>query len=455
MNGYGGYGYERKSYKGKIFLFLLLIFLLGAGYAYFRGILNFSPPEFVFDEEPKYIGTKSKITFKVKDDKPGLKEVKVYVIQYDKDITLLEDKDIKKGIKEKEYQIEIPSRRLGLKEGKAKLVFVAKDSSFLSNEKTIEKQVEVDLSPPALSILSSPGSIINGGAGFVFYRVSPDVVKTGIMVGNLSFKCFNGIFTDNRIYGCAFPYPYYWKRKKAIVVYAEDKAGNRVTNSINYYFKRVKYRRPIINIDDNFIESKVRPLSDKDIKDPAQLFRYVNVEIRKRDEEQIHNITKNVSIVEPLFKGAFQQLKNSSMLGGFADYRKYRYKGRIIKGADAYHKGMDFASIKNAPVHAANNGVVVFTGFLGIYGNSVIIEHGMGIFTLYSHLSEIYVKEGDKVDKKTVIARTDTTGLAKGDHLHFGVLIQGLEVHPIEWLDPKWISTRFARPYKRIQINYR
>ncbi len=454
MNGYGRYGYERKSYKGKIFLFFLVIFLVAAGYGYFKGIINFSPPEFEFKEEPKYIGTKTKLTFKVKDDKPGLKEVSVYVIQHDKDIKLLEDKDIKEGINQKDYVVEIPSRKLGLKEGKAKLLFVAKDTSLLGNETSLEKEVEVDLSPPSLSILSAPGSVMNGGAGFIFYRVSPDVVKTGVNVGELSFKCFNGMFSDNRIYGCAFPYPYYWKKKKAIVVYAEDKAGNRVSNSINYYFKKVRYKRPIINIDDNFIESKVRPLSDKDIEDPAELFRYVNVEIRKRDEEQIHNITKNVSVVEPLFKGAFQQLKNSKMLGGFADYRKYRYKGRIIKGADAYHKGMDFASIKNAPVNAANNGVVVFTGFLGIYGNSVIIEHGMGIFTLYSHLSEIYVKEGDKVNKKTIIGRTDTTGLAKGDHLHFGVLVQGLEVHPIEWLDPRWISSRFARPYKKIQINY-
>ncbi len=453
MNGYG-YGYERKSYKGKIFLFLLIISAVAFGYAYFKGIIDFSSPEISFDKDIKYIGTRSKISFKVSDGKPGLKEVSVYIVQYDKDIKLLEDKDISKAIKQKEYQIEIPSRKLGLKEGKAKLIFVAKDSSILGNQVSITKEVEVDLSPPALSILSSPGSIMNGGAGFIFYRVSPDVVKTGINVGELSFNCYNGMFSDKRIYGCAFPYPYYWSRKKAIVVYAEDRAGNRVTNSISYYFKKVRYRRPVINIDDNFIESKVRPLSDRDIENPAELFRYVNVEIRKRDEEQIHRITSQVSIVEPLFKGAFQQLKNSSMLGGFADYRKYRYRGKIIKGADAYHKGMDFASIKNAPVNAANNGVVVFTGFLGIYGNSIIIEHGMGIFTLYSHLSEIYVKEGDKVDKKTVIARTDTTGLAKGDHLHFGVLVQGLEVHPIEWLDPKWISSRFARPYKRIQINY-
>ncbi len=440
--------------KGKFILFILIVLLGIGGYQYLKGTINFSSPEVKFEKQPDYIGTRTELNFKVKDDKPGIKEVVVYIIQNNKNINLLEDKNIPSALKEKEYKVEINTRRLGLREGQAKLVIKAVDTSLLKNETNLVKDVYIDLSPPSLSILSSPASMINGGAGFVFYRVSNDVIKTGVKVGNLEFRCFNGIVSDPNIYGCAFPYPYYWNRKKAIVVYAEDKAGNKVTNSLNYYFKKVKYRKSVINISRDFIETKVRPLSDKDIADPAELFRYVNVEIRKKDEDQIHEITSNITIVEPMFSGAFKQLKNSKMLGGFADYRKYRYKGRIIKGADAYHKGMDFASIKNAPVNAANDGIVAFTGFLGIYGNSVIIEHGMGVFTLYSHLSEIYVKEGEKVDKSTVVGRTDSTGLAKGDHLHFGVLVQGLEVHPIEWIDPKWIRTRFTTQYKKVQNMY-
>ncbi|RMD46524.1 MAG: M23 family metallopeptidase, partial [Aquificota bacterium] len=172
------------------------------------------------------------------------------------------------------------------------------------------------------------------------------------------------------------------------------------------------------------------------------------------NEDEIHKITRKVKLFKPMFHGKFLQLKNSKMLGGFADYRKYKYKGKIINGADAYHKGMDFASIKNAPVQAANDGIVRFVGFLGIYGNSIIIEHGMGVFTLYSHLAESKVKEGDTVVKGQEIGITDTTGLAKGDHLHFGVLVQGLEVHPIEWLDRRWIKTRFENEYNRIKKLY-
>ena len=440
--------------KGKFILFIVVVLLGIGGYQYLKGTINFSSPEIKFENKPDYIGTRTELNFKVVDDKPGLKEVQVYIIQNNKNISLLEDKNIPSSLKEKEYKVEINTRRLGLREGQAKLVIKAVDTSLLKNETNLVKDVYIDLSPPSLSILSSPASMINGGAGFVFYRVSSDVVKTGVNVGDLKFKCFNGVVSDPNIYGCAFPYPYYWSRKKAIVVYAEDKAGNKVTNSLNYYFKRVRYKRSIINISRDFIETKVRPLSDRDIADPAELFRYVNVEIRKKDEAQIHEIASNVTVVEPMFRGSFKQLKNSKMLGGFADYRKYRYKGRIIKGADAYHKGLDMASIKNAPVQAAEDGQVVFTGFLGIYGNSVIIEHGMGVFTLYSHLAEIHVNKGDEVTRGTEIGLTDTTGLAVGDHLHFGVLVQGLEVHPIEWLDKNWIKTRFLEPYKKIKSLY-
>ncbi|WP_457626798.1 M23 family metallopeptidase [Persephonella sp.] len=439
--------------KGKLFLILLMAVAAAGGYFYFTGLINFNEPKVIFEKKPEYLGSGTELVFKVVDDKPGLNQVKVYLIQ-NKNIKVLEDTDFPEGFREKEYRLEIDARKYGLREGKAQISIVVQDSSLLKNTKNITYDVKVDLTPPTLSILSSPAGIMNGGTGFVFYRTSSDVVKTGVRVGDLEFNCYNGIVENKNIYGCAFPYPYYWSRKKSIVVFAIDRAGNKTSHALMYYFKRKKYRRSVITITDEFIETKVKPLSDKEFDDPAQLFKYVNVDVRKRNEDLIHSITSKVSIKKPLFRRNFLQLKNSKMLGGFADYRKYRYRGRIIKGADAYHKGMDFASIKNAPVQAAEDGKVVFTGFIGIYGNSIIIEHGLGVFTLYSHLAEIHVNEGDEVSRGQEIGLTDTTGLAVGDHLHFGVLVQGLEVHPIEWLDRHWLKTRFLDEYKRIKTIY-
>jgi len=441
----------------RIFLILIIILAIAGGYSYYKGIIDFTKPEISFKEKPQYIGAKKEIIFQVKDNNPGIKSVEVFILQNNKNIKILEDKNIPEGVNSKDYTVEIKARKLGLREGKAKLLFIAKDGSLLSNTQRLELDVEIDLTPPALSVLSSPASIMNGGTGFVFFRVSKDIEKTGIKVGELEFNCFNGIFKNPSIYGCAFPYPYWWNKKKPIIVYAMDKAGNRASHSLIYFFKRKRYKRSIINLSDSFIETKVKPLAEEDgfeSDNPIELFKYVNKTLRKKNEDFIHSITKKVSINKPLFKGAFKQLKNSKMLGGFADYRKYKYKGKIIKGADAYHKGMDFASIKNAPVQAANNGVVVYAGYLGIYGNTVIIEHGMGVFSIYSHLAEFKVKEGDRVSKETIIGLTDTTGLAVGDHLHFGVIVQGVEVHPIEWLDKKWIKTRFEKEYNKINELY-
>jgi murein DD-endopeptidase MepM/ murein hydrolase activator NlpD len=83
---------------------------------------------------------------------------------------------------------------------------------------------------------------------------------------------------------------------------------------------------------------------------------------------------------------------------------------------------------------------VAFTGDLGIYGNTVILNHGLGLFTLYGHLSSIDVNAGDSVAKRQILGKTGETGLAAGDHLHFGIYLDGVAVLPVEWWDQKWID---------------
>ena len=95
---------------------------------------------------------------------------------------------------------------------------------------------------------------------------------------------------------------------------------------------------------------------------------------------------------------------------------------------------------KNYPVEAANGGTIAFAGDLGIYGNAVIIDHGLGLFSLYGHLSAIDVKVGDTVAKRQIIGKTGETGLAAGDHLHYGVYLDGIAILPVEWWDQKWID---------------
>ena len=97
-----------------------------------------------------------------------------------------------------------------------------------------------------------------------------------------------------------------------------------------------------------------------------------------------------------------------------------------------------------APVPAANSGRVIFAEDLGIYGNTVILDHGLGLFTLYSHMSSIDVKPGDAVQARQVLGKTGETGLAGGDHLHYAVYLHGVAVLPVEWWDGKWINDNIS-----------
>jgi murein DD-endopeptidase MepM/ murein hydrolase activator NlpD len=130
----------------------------------------------------------------------------------------------------------------------------------------------------------------------------------------------------------------------------------------------------------------------------------------------------------------------------FADFRTYLYNGQAVDHQT--HLGFDLAVLQHTPVLAANDGRVVHTGFFGIYGNVVILDHGCGLQSLYAHLSGFDVKEGDEVKRGQVIAHSGQTGLAAGDHLHFTMLLDGIAVNPVEWWDAHWIHDRIEAKLK-------
>ena len=144
-----------------------------------------------------------------------------------------------------------------------------------------------------------------------------------------------------------------------------------------------------------------------------------------------------------LWNGPFTQLGNSKVEAAFADHRTYVYKGKEVD--QQVHLGFDLAVTSRVPIVAANAGTVLNASWLGIYGNCVIIDHGMGVQSLYGHLSSFDVKVGDTVTKGQTIGRSGMTGLAGGDHLHFTMLVNGQMVNPVEWWDPHWIDDRVQR----------
>ena len=131
-------------------------------------------------------------------------------------------------------------------------------------------------------------------------------------------------------------------------------------------------------------------------------------------------------------------MPGSANEAGVADNRVYHYNGEIIDRQ--VHLGLDLASVEHAPIPAANNGIVVFNGVLGIYGRTILIDHGFGLFSMYAHLNRSDIGEGQRVSKGDIIGNTGSTGLAGGDHLHFSILVHKTFVNPIEWWDAAWIK---------------
>ena len=337
----------------------------------------------------------------------------------------------------------LSSKLTGIKEGPAVFRVSARDRSlwgfFKGNETVIQKNVSIDITPPALELIADDPYINFGGTGVITYKTSPDAVRSGVKIGNYFFPGYKGQTKDPETYIVFFAHPYDVSETEKAVLVATDKAGNSREMRLAYTLKDIRYKKSTIPISDDFIQAKVAPLlSDVGARQgsPKDIFVKVNQGLRKENEDKIRVVGQKTAN-RMLWSGPFSQLSNSKVEANFADARTYIYHNEPID--TAYHLGFDLSVTKRYPVEAANSGIVSFTGDLGIYGNTVIIDHGLGLSTLYGHLSSIDVKEGEQIKQQQIIGKTGETGLAVGDHLHFATLLQGVPVLPKEWWDAKWI----------------
>jgi murein DD-endopeptidase MepM/ murein hydrolase activator NlpD len=175
--------------------------------------------------------------------------------------------------------------------------------------------------------------------------------------------------------------------------------------------------------------------------DPIKNFLAINGDLRRSNNEFLAGLRAR-SVPRFLWTEPFKQLVNSEVEAHFADHRTYLYKGETVDHQD--HLGYDLATTAHARVSAANDGVVLFADFLGIYGNTIVLDHGYGLLSLYGHLSSIDVAAGATVKRGDLIGHSGSTGLAGGDHLHFSMILQGVQVDPKEWWDPHWIRDRIT-----------
>jgi len=405
---------------------------------------EWNSPEVHFLNKSEFIGLKP-YGIEIEDKGKGLKSLKVFIGD-DNNEKLLIDKKYESNIHTDKFEIDIKKDNI-LKEGKVSLKIIVHDNSkfnfFRGNKKTVKKDLILDLTPPKLIELSTVQYLNHGGSGFLIYKSSNDLEKSGVKIGDYFFPGYSGYLSDPSIYIVFFAYPYDLESNEELSLYAIDKAGNERTLPIFYHMINAKYRDSIINIDEKFIKRKMLPLLDENVPESEtmmeDIFLKVNNQMRTENNNKIKVITTNTE--DKIFwDNRFLQLSNSKVEANFADHRSYKVNKEIVD--KQYHLGYDLSVTKKYPVEAANSGIVKFTGDIGIYGNTVIVDHGMGVMTLYSHLSSISVKEGDEIKKGEIVGKTGITGLAVGDHLHFAVYVNGVPVRPLEWWDQKWINEK-------------
>ncbi|MBW2644289.1 MAG: M23 family metallopeptidase [Deltaproteobacteria bacterium] len=303
----------------------------------------------------------------------------------------------------------------------------------------------IDTKPPEVDILSRAHNVNQGGAGLVIYRVSETCPKSGVVVGENFFPGYPGYFKDNNILMAFFALDYEQGPGVKIFVNATDFGGNNSKAGFQYYIKKRIFKKVPLEISYRFLNWKM-PEFDADISPDSKAplvdkFLKVNREFRKDNNEQILKIVEKTD-KKLYWSGVFLRLPNSARKASFADHRRYKYKGHVIDRQ--VHLGIDLASIAHSPIPASNKGKVIFVGHIGIYGKTIIIDHGFGLFSIYAHLSSFDVKMGKIVSKGEIIGHTGSTGLAGGDHLHFGMLVNKTFVNPVEWWDASWIKNNIS-----------
>ncbi|MEO8679758.1 MAG: M23 family metallopeptidase [Vicinamibacterales bacterium] len=319
---------------------------------------------------------------------------------------------------------------------------------------TVTHQVQVRLDPPRVAVVSIHQFINVGGAEFVVLNVTPEDVDAGVKVGDDEYRAYPGKgvgLTDPALRVAFFALKHDQDPQTPMVAYARDETGNAAITPLEHQPTNKKFLQSKIPIDQAFLDRVVPAIAANvpglkiDTSSPDGLlkgFLSINGDVRKQNAETIAALSHRTK-PEMLWKDAFAQMGNSQVESRFADRRTYFFDNQEIDRQ--VHLGFDLASVQHAPVHAANAGVVVHAAYLGIYGNCVIIDHGLGVQSLYGHMSSLAVKVGDSVTKGQEIGRTGSTGMAGGDHLHFTMLLQGTPVNPVEWWDQHWMEDRVFR----------
>ncbi len=433
--------FRKWSFGKKAGYVLYLLPLVGLGLLAWWGIgrLDREDPVVQGPEHLSLLGRKTTVLLKSGDASSGLRELKVTLTQEGQEKVLLTQVFPPGGEagREVEIPVTVEPQALGLKEGKAVFSATARDRSwrggFRGRAATWTREVVIDLVPLNLAFVGVNHLLHYGGTGLILYHLNKEVKESGVLVDGRLFRGYPLPQGDKGDYLAFFAVPLEPKVPLTVELVARPALGEEVKKPVPLKLKPRKWRHDNMNLSEQFLRHVAATFAVPN-PDPLQGFLTVNRELRQANHEKVRQVCRD-SRPEPLWSGAFQRYLGKPM-ARFGDKRTYIFQGKAVDHQT--HLGEDLASLERSPVPATAGGVVALAEPLGIYGQTVILDHGLGIFSMYSHLSRIDVKAGDKVERGARLGLTGSTGLAGGDHLHYSVMVQGEFVDPLEWWDPKW-----------------
>nr|WP_319490908.1 M23 family metallopeptidase [uncultured Desulfobacter sp.] len=454
--------------KKTLFLIVFLAIVVPVGWVLFCKYEG-DIPNAEISLPSQYLKQSYEINMTATDKGAGLKHVTVSLVQKDNAQILL-DKSYPPSsilslfsdniVLSDKFVIPVEMRKYAMSDGQAVIRIEVTDYSWRKwtkgNRFYEERPVVIDTVPPRFQILTSQHNISKGGVGLVIYKLDEENIQSGVRVGDNFFPGYSGVFNDPMVVTALFALDYTQGSDTRIVVEARDEAGNETKRGFYHYIKEKTFRSDTLRISDGFLEFKMPdfdlgPKEAQFLTEPNPLlakFLYINETLRQQNVETVAKVPSDTR-GELMWEGRFSRLTGAANRAQFADKRTYKYNGKVI--SHSTHLGIDLASTSNAPVGAANNGRVIMAENVGIFGNVIVIDHGLGLASLYAHLSQMNVTKGDMVKKDDIIGRTGLTGLAGGDHLHYGMMLHNVCINPVEWWDPAWIKNNITSKIEAVK----
>ena len=446
---------KKTSLGSVIFIFISILLIAGGGFVFFSPMFEKNKP--IIDiQDNIYWNLRSKLSVNLSDD-TGIKFYKIIYKDGAKQIVLAQE-ILPIPTKQLNLQIDPPKLDMFYKKDKAKIEIQVVDDSkwnYMNGNVAIrEVSINIDKKKPTANIVNNSRYIQRGGSAIVVVQVKDKNLKEAYISFNEKVKFKLTPYLKESYFVALIAWPIDIKKFKRVNLVATDKAGNQTVTKVPLYIQNARLKKDNIKLSENFIKNvsaNVLEQSNMEVpQDLKEIFIYSNKDLRAKNLKTIKEIgdkaIDTTSLVDSFNIKRFRRLRGSKTVASYGERRSYFLNGKKIN--EAWHLGIDMASIKHAPIKVSNDGVVVYKDYLGLYGNTIIIKHDLGLCSLYAHTSTQNVELGDNVTAGEKIANTGSTGGVFGDHLHFGIIVQGYEVNPLEWMDSHWIKGRITKVLK-------